>query len=78
VIILEVVTSRYRQAKKFSMPLPPLPNGSITHEAGLFLDFLSLCPRIANVQFAIVGHGKYNFRTMRIEYTIANGVVCDR
>ena len=56
----------------------PLPNGSITHEAGLFLDFLSLCPRIADVQFAVVGHGKYNFRTVRIEYTIANGVVRDR
>lgn len=59
--------------------MPPLsPNGSVTHEAGLFLDFLSLCPRIADVQFALVGHGKYNLRTMRIEYTIANRVVRDR
>jgi hypothetical protein len=58
--------------------LPPLPNGSIAHEAGLFFDFLSLCPRIADIQFAIIGHGKYNFRTMRIEYTITNGVVRDR
>ena len=59
-------------------PSPLLPNGSITHEAGLFLDFLSLCPRIADIQFAVVGHGKYNFRTMRVEYTITNGVVRDR
>ena len=56
----------------------PSPNGSITHKTGLFLDFLSLCPRIAEVQFAVVRHGKYNFRTMCIEYTIANGVVPDR
>ena len=51
---------------------PPLPNGSITHEAGLILYFLSFfpSPRIADVQFAVVGHDKYNFRTMCIEYTI--------
>ena len=58
-------------AGQFSMP-PPLPNGSITHKAGLILYFLSFfpSPRIADVQFAVVGHDKYNFRTMCIEYTI--------
>lgn len=55
-----------------------LPNGSITHETRLFLDFLSLRPGIANVQFAIIGHGEYNLRTMRIEYAVADGTVRDR
>jgi len=54
----------------------PLPDG--THEAGVFLEFLSLRPGIVNIQFAIDGQGKYNFHTVRIEYAVANEIVCDR